>query len=238
MIRTTSAHGNVPLSSARLKDSGSGDRSSYPSPPRAGGSTPLTTEQLNACVAGDALAWDRLLQFSVPIIAAIARTDFGLHREDVEDVVQLVHLKLYEHLSELRDPEAFAPWLRRMTRHTIIDLLRQKRQTVSLEALAEEAGVELSFPADRHADGTDAAVATRLDLQRALAALPPLYREPVVYYLVQGKRQDEIGDLLGRPRSTVATQIQRGLARLRRSLKEGYESGSEFQDRRGRVASL
>jgi RNA polymerase sigma-70 factor (ECF subfamily) len=180
---------------------------------------------LNACVAGDALAWDRLLQISVPIISAIARTDFGLHREDVEDVVQMVHVKLYEHLSELRDPQAFASWLRRMTRHTIIDLLRQKRQTVSLDALAEESGMEPSSPARPDADGTDEAVATRLDMQRALAALPPLYREPVVYYLLQGKAQDEIGDLLGRPRSTVATQIQRGLARLRRSLEDGYETG-------------
>jgi RNA polymerase sigma-70 factor (ECF subfamily) len=182
-------------------------------------------EQLKACIAGDRRAWDRLLEASVPIISAIARTDFGLHREDVEDVVQMVHMKLYEHLSTLREPEAFGPWLRRMTRRTIIDLLRQKRQTLSLEALFEEAGVEPSCPHCAEADGTDASVVTRLDVQRALADLPPLYREPVVYYLLQGKAQEEIGDLLGRPRSTVATQIQRGLARLRRALEDGYETG-------------
>lgn len=184
--------------------------------------SPLTAEDLAACLAGDRRAWDRLLQLATPTIAAIARTDFGLHREDVEDVVQMVHMKLYERLEGLRDPVAFTSWLRQMTRHTIIDMLRQKRQMVSLDALTEETGLELSSAADGRTEETGAAVALRLDVQQALASLPPLYREPVVYYLLQGRAQDEIGDLLGRPRSTVATQIQRGLKRLRDSLESGY----------------
>jgi RNA polymerase sigma-70 factor, ECF subfamily len=186
---------------------------------------PFSARLLSACRAGDAQAWDRLLQQSIPLIMAIARTDFGLHREDAEDVVQLVHLKLYEHLDELRDAASFTAWLRRVTRHTIIDLLRQKHQTLSLDALAEDTGMELSLPALGEVPGVDAGIAIRLDVQRALATLPPLYREPVIQYLLHGKGQDEIGRLLGRPRSTVATQIQRGLEKLRRSLEGGYGSG-------------
>jgi RNA polymerase sigma-70 factor, ECF subfamily len=180
---------------------------------------------LGACRTGDPQAWDRLFQESIPLIMAIARTDFGLHREDAEDVVQLVHLKLYEHLDELRDAASFTAWLRRVTRHTIIDLLRHKRQTVSLDALADETGMELPASPLDELPGMDAGIAIRLDVQRALASLPPLYREPVIQYLVHGKGQDEIGRLLGRPRSTIATQIQRGLEKLRCSLEAGYGSG-------------
>jgi RNA polymerase sigma-70 factor (ECF subfamily) len=191
-------------------------------------SSPLPTGLLRACLAGDPDAWDRLFQLSFPIIYAIARTDFGLHREDAEDVVQMVHLKLYQHLGELRDMACFTPWLRRMAQRTVVDLLRHKEQALSLEALADS-GMELSDHASCSAsyaadppDGTDARLAARLDLQRALAFLPPRYREPVIYYLVQGKPQDEIGRLLGRPRSTIATQIQRGLLKLRRYLEGEY----------------
>jgi len=188
---------------------------------------PLPSWLLPACLKGDPGAWKRLLDASVPVIRAIARVDFRLGPEDVEDVVQTVHLKLYEHLEELRDTAAFMPWLRRVTRHTIIDFLRQKRQLVSLDALTEETGREFAEPAWKDSPGNtagDAAtdLATRLDVQRALNALPTLYREPVVYYLLQGKPQDEIGRLLGRPRSTVATQIQRGLEKLRRRLGDAY----------------
>jgi RNA polymerase sigma-70 factor (ECF subfamily) len=188
---------------------------------------PVPSGLLSTALAGDQSAWDRLLETSVPVIRAIARVDFRLNPEDVEDVVQMVHLKLYEHLDELRDAVAFMPWLRRVTRHTIIDFLRQKRQTISLEAFTEETGREFSEAGwngagDLPTEDAALSVATRLDVQRALNALPALYREPVVYFLLQGKPQDEIGRLLGRPRSTVATQIQRGLEKLRHSLGEAY----------------
>jgi RNA polymerase sigma factor (sigma-70 family) len=201
------------------------DTGREPVPPL--GTSAVPPGLLPACLQGDPGAWERLLDTSVPVIRAIARVDFRLGPEDVEDVVQTVHLKLYEHLEELRDTAAFMPWLRRVTRHTIIDFLRQKRQIVSLDALTEETGREFAEPAWRDGAGNSAgdaafALATRLDVQRALNALPALYREPVVYYLLQGKPQDEIGRLLGRPRSTVATQIQRGLEKLRRRLGDAY----------------
>ena len=48
--------------------------------------------------------------------------------------------------------------------------------------------------------------------------LPARYREPIQLHLVRGLPQEEVGRRLGRPRSTVATQVERGLIRLRRSL--------------------
>jgi RNA polymerase sigma-70 factor, ECF subfamily len=202
----------------------------YPSTPAG---RQFSEDLLQSCREGDERAWGRLFQAASPVIYAICRQDFHLHTEDAEDVVQTVHLKLYEHLQELREAASFVTWLRRVTRHTIIDLLRQKRQTLSLEALSDETGLEVperltplgSGLGDREADVAGARVAARLDLQRALASLPPLYREPVLYYLVDEKPQDEIGNLLHRPRSTVATQIQRGLEKLRRSLEGAYGEG-------------
>jgi RNA polymerase sigma factor (sigma-70 family) len=61
-------------------------------------------------------------------------------------------------------------------------------------------------------------VLLRMELGRALSRLPDHYRQPIELYLLQGLPQDEVGRRLGRPRSTVATQIERGLNRLRRSL--------------------
>jgi RNA polymerase sigma-70 factor (ECF subfamily) len=199
---------------------------------RPSASSPAFPESLlSACLHGDEAAWERLFHATSPTIAAICRQEFHLHREDTEDVVQVVHLKLYGHLDELREGAAFSAWLRRVTRRTVIDMLRQKHQAVSLEALAEETGLEApdrgswenqwSGSSGRLPEG-DMRVAVRLDVRRALSSLPPLYREPIIYYLVEGKGQDEIGRLLHRPRSTVATQIQRGLEKLRCQLGEAY----------------
>ena len=48
--------------------------------------------------------------------------------EDVEDVGQVVFLRLYESLEQLRTPEMFEPWLYRLTVNASYDYLRRKRR--------------------------------------------------------------------------------------------------------------
>jgi RNA polymerase sigma-70 factor (ECF subfamily) len=74
-----------------------------------------------------------------------------------------------------------------------------------------------SLPAPKAEEAYDQ-VLLRMDLDQALARLPALYQEPIRLHVLQGLPQDEVGRRLGRPRSTVATQIERGLHRLRRTL--------------------
>lgn len=48
--------------------------------------------------------------------------------EDVEDVGQVVFLRLYESLDQLRTAEMFEPWLYRLTVNASYDYLRRKRR--------------------------------------------------------------------------------------------------------------
>jgi RNA polymerase sigma-70 factor, ECF subfamily len=99
--------------------------------------------------------------------------------------------------------------------HVALDMLRQRRPMVSLDEMVTPEA-HLAEPAEA-ADPYDLAL-LRTDLRQALDRLPALYREPIRLHLLQGMPQDQVGQCLGRPRSTVATQIERGLGRLRRSL--------------------
>ena len=158
--------------------------------------------------------WDRLLQCMQPIVHAIARRDFGLSGEDSEDVFQMVCVKVFERLRQLQDPSRFRGWLRQLTRRVIVDFMRQRKDCLPLECL--ETGPEAQkTPGDR---SWMERLSLRLDLEKALLRLPDKYRLPVVLHLVEGAPQEEVSQRLGRPRSTIATQIQRGLARLRRLL--------------------
>ncbi len=94
-------------------------------------------------------------------------------------------------------------------------MLRQRRPQLSLEELAAPADETIAEP--EQTDPYDLAL-LRVDLDRALSHLPALYREPIELHLIQGLPQDQVGQRLGRPRSTVATQIERGLTRLRRNM--------------------
>lgn len=170
---------------------------------------------LARCSGGSPAAWRELFEEVRPLVRTVAGTDFRLSLDDQEDVFQLVCLKLYRSLHELKNPLAFRNWLRCVTRRAALDFLRQRRSMASLDVVEEESGpVALESEPLAWEDRTD----LRVDLERALDRLPEKYRAPVRLYVLDGEEQEDVSRILGRPRSTVASQIHRGLARLRRSL--------------------
>jgi RNA polymerase sigma-70 factor (ECF subfamily) len=60
-----------------------------------------------------------------------------------------------------------------------------------------------------------------LDLERAIAALPPGYREVLILHDVNGHTHEEIGEMLGVAAGTSKSQLARARAALRARLGEG-----------------
>lgn len=179
---------------------------------------------LSGCDHEDPQAWDRLLEAVRQMAVDLGRGTYQMGLEDAEDLAQLVQIRVMERLPQLRSPEAFPLWARRIVHHVALDMLRQRRPLLSLDAFSSSES--FNDTEERHEEAVAAPEATdpydltllRVDLERALSRLPALYREPIQLHLLQGMPQEEVGRRLGRPRSTVATQIGRGLHRLRRTL--------------------
>ena len=168
------------------------------------------------CLRGESRAWETLLRQVEPLVHIIARRDFALCAEDADDIQQLVAMKLFENLAQLRDRAAFKQWLRCLVRRVILDYLRYRKEPASLDYLQETFGLE---PFEALTDDRWVEHSTlRVEVHRALTELPERYRGPLLLHVLQGEPQDEVSRILGRPRSTVASQISRGLRRLRRSL--------------------
>lgn len=136
------------------------------------------------------------------------------------DLVQESLVRAYRSLPRLKDPERFLPWLLRILNHLAADMLG-KPGTLSLEALAE-AGVNLPAP-DR--DGPEARADSRHTgeaADRALRAMPLIYRQPLVLRHVLDWPYHEIAEVLGWPLGTVKTRLFRGRELLREHLlREG-----------------
>jgi len=173
-----------------------------------------TTQLLRRCTVGDHQAWDRLLAQVRRLAFDLGRWKYRLGNEDAEDLAQVVQLRVSQRLPQLRDPAAFPSWVRRLTHHAAVDAMRQRRPALSLDEPlpAGESPAELVT-----VEAYDQIV-LRADLDQALARLPLHYREPIELHVLEGLPQDEVGRLLGRPRSTVASQVERGLRRLARTL--------------------
>jgi RNA polymerase sigma-70 factor, ECF subfamily len=146
---------------------------------------------------------DRLLTELWPQAYRIA---FGiLHdRQSAEDAAQDACALAARKLSMLKDPGLFRSWMYKIVVNRAISLGRRHRPTDSLEAADER---------DIARDPIE-----RLDLHRALAALPLRQRAAVILHYYVGLSSAEIADACGFPPGSVRFQLMLARRALRKAL--------------------
>jgi RNA polymerase sigma factor (sigma-70 family) len=138
------------------------------------------------------------------------------------DAAQEAFLTAYCSLAQLRSPEAFPGWLRRIVR-TRCRLLRREHAPAmaSLDALDLEVGVGLqSRRADSPVDPAMVAEARerRASIAAAVNALPDGKRLVTVLFYVSGYPQHEIAEFLNVPLTTVKKRLQAARKQLHERL--------------------
>jgi RNA polymerase sigma factor (sigma-70 family) len=84
---------------------------------------------VDRAAAGDAEAWDALVEQFAGLVWSIAR-GHGLDSSDAADVSQTCWLRLAESLHRLRDPERVGAWLATTAKRESIAVLRKGRRQV------------------------------------------------------------------------------------------------------------
>ncbi len=137
----------------------------------------------------------------------------GCQREDVEDVVSEVLLKVYRNLHQFRPDHAFSTWLYKLTANHIVDRSRRMKK--------ERARAELPEQIEDKAPGADAALETderHALVREALDDVDVRYREVMHLVYVEGLKVDETARVLGLPEGTVKTRLMRGREAIRKIL--------------------
>lgn len=132
------------------------------------------------------------------------------NREDAEDVMQTVLLKLFEHPKEFESGAHMKHWLLRVSVNESRKLLRSfwRRNRVPLEEWR---------------DGPIPEDGEKTDLMRAVMGLETKYRLTVYLYYYEGCTVAETAAALHANPSTVQTWLLRARARLRRELAGDQE---------------
>ncbi len=137
----------------------------------------------------------------------------GCKREDVEDVVSEVLLKVYRNLHQYRPDHAFSTWLYKLTANHVVD--RSRRMKKERGRTEMPAHVEDKSPG---ADDTMEADERQALVREALLHVDPRYREVMHLVYVEGLKVDETARILGTPEGTVKTRLMRGREALRKVL--------------------
>jgi RNA polymerase sigma-70 factor (ECF subfamily) len=131
------------------------------------------------------------------------------NRQDADDAVQEVFLRLYTNQKPLEGEEHLYHWLLRVTVNHCRDVLKSpwRRRRTELE----EADVPVF---ERPEQG---------ELYRVVLSLPEQYRTVLVLFYYEDLPVREIGELLGLETSAVTTRLYRARAKLKEKLGEVWQ---------------
>lgn len=161
---------------------------------------------------GEHDAWRTLINRYRPIIRAVCR-GYRLQGSDIEDVIQTVYLRLFEHLGRIRTPQALPAWIVTTTRRECLRLLRRQSRFIPMDS------VDVLDGHETHGIDADLLRAELAAVLRdGLAELTRTQRDLLLLLAQdQPRSYQEIGRLLTMPIGSIGPTRARGLTRLRRS---------------------
>ena len=185
---------------------------------------------IRRCIAGDAAAWEEIVQQYHRRIYNICYR-FAGSAEDASDLTQEVFIKMYRTLNTFDGTRAsLMTWVTTITRNLLVDHFRRgkyDRVTDSLEATSgnQEEGLTVEDQLEDPAAGPEARVQsqeTQKLVHEALQKLSPELREAVILRDLQDMDYKEIAQVLKVPEGTVKSRINRGRTELGKLLQRNY----------------
>jgi RNA polymerase sigma-70 factor (ECF subfamily) len=182
------------------------------------------------CIAGDAIAWEDIVQRYHRRIYNICYRFAGTS-DDAQDLTQEVFIKMYRTLPSYdMSKGAFMTWVTTVTRNLLVDHFRkskQDRMTDSLDTApsehedAQPLSTQIADPS-KSAHEQVQSHETRDAVHQALQKLSPELREAVILRDLQDMDYKDIAGALKVPEGTVKSRINRGRAELARLLQRTY----------------
>ena len=190
-----------------------GSLSAAGTPPRV---RPDELALVERCRQGDLAAFEELYRTHAGRLYSLAWRMVG-NPVDAEDLLQEIFLAAHRKLDSFRGESALSTWLYRLATNLCLDHLRSKATRTShlTDALDDEPGL-----ADASSRGLADRTLTRMDLERALAQLPPGCRAAFVLHDVEGLEHKEIAEALGIAEGTSKSQVHKARLKLRALLGE------------------
>ena len=140
-------------------------------------------------------------------------------KEDTEDILQEVFIKIYRKLNEYEDVLKFSSWAYRIAHNHVVDHFRKisvRPRTDALEEFEWEKIVLASVRMDKQIMDKDCVKKIKECMQK----LPLKYREVMILRFVEEMEYEEIMDILKKPKGSVATLIARGKEMLKKNMHE------------------
>lgn len=185
-----------------------------------GGVIPLANEEdpraeerrlVSRAQGGDMAAFEELYRRNVGRVYALCMRLAG-DPSLAEELAQDVFVRAWERLGTFRGESAFSSWLHPLTVNVALSERRARRRRVARVMTTDDL---TPFEKPTRTTGPEAG----MDLEKALAALPPGARSVFVLHDVEGYRHQEIAEMTGVAEGTSKAQLHRARRMMREALR-------------------
>lgn len=141
---------------------------------------------------------------------------------EAEDVMQEAYVRAYEHLNQFAGEAKFSTWLTKIAVYEALGRVRRRGRTEDLDS-GLDAGLHVmakATSATRDPERQAYDHELRLVLERAIDALPEIYRLVFMLRTVEGLTVAETAACLDIGAEAVKTRLHRGRSLLRKDLQQ------------------
>jgi len=167
---------------------------------------------IGAAARGEVTAFEALYRRHCGRVHGVIMRLVGGHGTRADDLTQDAFVRAWQALPAFRFESAFSTWLHRLAVNTALMDLRSRRSR------PQDDGDEDAFELLGAPDSAGHTTALTLDLERAVATLPPRARAVLVLYDVEGWKHEEIAAELGMAVGSSKAQLHRARGLLRARL--------------------
>jgi len=134
------------------------------------------------------------------------------NRDDAEDILQVVFLKIHQNIDQLKDDDKLRAWIYQIVRNAIIDYYRSRKPPAAGLSETFELPEQLEDEPETALDQvSDLDVCLKLMIDR----LPEKYRHALVLYEFEGVSQKKIAEELGLSLPGAKSRVQRARKKLK-----------------------
>ena len=168
-------------------------------------------ELVGRCLHGDQSAMAELVDLYKHRVYALCYRMLG-HRQDAEDVTQQTFMRVLKNLCRWDPDRDFEPWLLTIAGNRCRTALAARARRTAVRSIEE--------PVPDPTPDRSSADQLAEELNLALQALRPAYREVFLLFHQQELSYEQIAEQMQRPVGTIKTWIHRARIQLIRHLRE------------------
>lgn len=154
-----------------------------------------------------------IIEKFAPRLRVFLRRLSGLADTELDDVMQDIYIKVYRNLAGFDPRLKLENWVYSIARNTLYDDFRlnnKHRTSLPLEANIEEEQNLINFLGEEARAEKHLIEQEDLDrIKRIIAALPLQMKEVAILRFLNDKNYEEMGDILKKPKGTVASLVGR-----------------------------